>query len=126
MKQLVFLFLAFFSFCDICIADIIDIKLYNVGNDDLHIGNPMDRSLSIIPSVTYDNEEDCLKIISYASIDNVCVKIINGDGSIVLEKNVSLSNISVNIQIADISVDDIFIIEIEYGDTCLFGYINTI
>lgn len=122
MKRLVTCFLTSIMFCNIGFADMINITLYKDCNyDDVHICCKEDRSLSVIPSLAYDADKGSLSITSNGFIYNMHIIITDDKGNVVVDEYVCLSSTPLNL---NIGYDNIYKIEIEYGQNNLYGYIN--
>lgn len=125
MKTLSVLFTALFV-SNVCIADIFNVTLYKntTANND-HVKNiPVGRSMSVIPSVMYDDDTKIVSVTSSRLIENAHIIITDCNGAVIIDEVSSLTNAGVRLQLPDTDEGGMYKIEIEYGDTYLYGFIN--
>lgn len=70
------------------------------------------------------NENGTIVITSSRLIENAYIIITDSNGTTVANKVASLSPTAIRIQIPDADEGEMYKIEIEYGDTYLYGFIN--
>ncbi|WP_288901729.1 hypothetical protein [Xylanibacter caecicola] len=80
------------------------------------------RSLMCFPKVI--NNNGTLIITSEGLIENVHIVITDSTGMAVDNEYVNLSHAGIRVQLPDTDDNEVFKIEIEYGDTYLYGMID--
>ncbi len=125
MKKCLFILVAAVFSCNVCTADVFNITLYKcVGmNNDKVYHSPQERSMQVVPSVVYDDNANTITVTSGRLIENARITITDNNGSVVDCEVVNLSRTGVSIQVPGITERDTYKIEIEYGDTYLYGII---
>lgn len=92
-------------------------------------GKPIDTNSSIKPHsvVSYPhviNENGTIVITSSRLIENAHIIITDCNGAVIIDEVSSLTNAGVRLQLPDTDEGGMYKIEIEYGDTYLYGFIN--
>lgn len=124
-RNILLFFIAAFS-CNICLADIFNIKLYTTChniNDNAKLGK-QERSLAPNLSATYDTDTYYLTVASPIMMYDAHIRITNGSGETVLDEYTDIPRTGVVLQ-TGVSLDGgTYTLEIECGDTNWYGYIE--
>lgn len=124
MKRKVFMLMAAILACEICSADIVNVELYKMceNNGNTKIGAGYNRSLQFFPYVVFNTDTGCLTISSPVII-NTKVLVTDKNGNVLANECLEISPEEQNILLDDLEQDETYRLEITYGDTCLYGYI---
>ncbi len=110
--------------CNASFADQFNVILYLYKDfDRIKIGS-IERSMQVVPSVSYDDDANTITVTSGRLIENARITITDNNGSVVDCEVVNLNRTGVSIQVPIITEGDTYKIEIEYGDTYLYGFIE--
>lgn len=124
-RNLLLLLIAAFS-CNICLADIFNIKLYSKPgiDDNVTIRDVRHRSLQVSPAAMYDTDTGCLTVTSPVIMYGAHIKVTDAWGNTVADEYTDITKTGVELQLADGQEDTPCTLEIECGDNGWYGYIG--
>lgn len=124
-RNLLLFFITAFS-CNICLADIFNIKLYSKPDidDNVTIRDTRDRSLQVSPSAMYDTDTGCLTVTSPVMMYGAHIKVTDAWGNTVADEYTDITKTGVEILLADGQEDAPYTLEIECGDGGWYGRIG--
>lgn len=130
MEKLFTFILAIVAFCNVYAID--ETRFENIVGTEVVLylhGRPLDTKSTIKPRsvVSYPhviNNNGTLIITSEMLIEDVHIVITDSTGMVVANEYVNLSHAGIRVQLPNTDDNEVFKIEIEYGDTYLYGIID--